>query len=62
MVGLERAYHQHRYKEDYDVFVPCGILEIANVDGMEPQESEAVANRLWGLATDSQLTAAAHQP
>ena len=39
-------------QKDYDVSVPCGTLETADVDGMEPQESKAVANRLWGLATD----------
>lgn len=52
MAGLTRAYHKHRHDEDYNVFVPCGTLETADVDGMEPQESEAVAKRLWGLATD----------
>ena len=46
MAGLERAYHEHRYEEDYDVLVPCGTLETVHVDGMEPQASEAVANRL----------------
>lgn len=52
MVGLTGAYHAHQEEENFDVLVPCGTLETADVDGVEPQESEAVAKRLWGLATD----------
>ena len=60
--GLAHARYEHRYKEDFDAFVPCGLAGTAgHVDGYkigedsslyEPQQSAAVAHRLWRLATE----------
>lgn len=50
LAGLEGPYNRHRYAEDFDVFVPCGTAETADVPGKEPQSSALVARRLWVLA------------
>ena len=57
LAGLERAYAEHRpeYAEDgaeeFVVFVPCGTVETADVEGVEPQEGKFVATRLWDVAS-----------
>lgn len=52
LAGLADAHAWQRYEGDpyFDVLIPCGTAETADVSDVEPQESAAVANRLWDLA------------
>jgi hypothetical protein len=60
--GLAQARLKHRYEGNFDAFVPCGLAGTAgHVDGYkigedssvyEPQQSAAVAHRLWRLAIE----------